>query len=167
MPLNKIKNDVFDEMLGVKLWSYRFTGNCLPASLQGLSRVRSIYPNAKVVIGRQSRVHISGIDPIILFKDAKIEQCPSFHAWIDLGNGDVFDMVGPSCYGKSDIYWDKKTAKKYDKEYFDVLSKTSDVYRFYIRLKWSQQKKKYRIKSGSINKVCSKKKWYQYIPFLN
>ncbi len=153
-------------MLKVQLWGGRFTANCLPVSLQGLSRVRLIYPNAKVVIGDLSQPDISQIDSISLFKDAKTEQCPSFHAWIDLGNGDVFDMVGPSWYNQSDNYWDKTTAKKYDKEYFEVLSKTSDVYRFYIRLKWSQQKKKYKIKSGSINKVYSKKKWYQYILFF-
>lgn len=69
-------------MPSIKLWGSQFTGNCLPVSLQAIKRVRQLYPDARVVIGRQSQIDgkSNDEDPIVLFKNAKICERPSFHA---------------------------------------------------------------------------------------
>lgn len=164
MSLSKIKDDVFHEMRSIKLWGNQFTANCLPASLQALDRVKLLHPHAKVVIGTQTKNNNLSIakHPIVLFKDAKIDSRPTFHAWIDLGNGDVFDMVGPSWNNKSEPYWDRATARKYCKGYYPILESTFEVYRFYVRLKWLQKNRKYKIKypqSIAIPKTARWKFW--------
>lgn len=150
-------------MRSIKLWGNQFTGNCLPASLHAIARVRLLYPDAKVVIGRQMKINYKSIaeNPIILFKDAKTKTCPPFHSWIDLGNGDVFDMVGPSWNDKSELYWDRASAKKYGKGYYCTLETTFEVYRFYIRMKWLRQGRKYKIKYPEVN-TQSKTPWWKF-----
>lgn len=134
------KHDLFSlamqRMSGCAIWGNTLFGNCLPASLCILDDAKVRHPGAFVVIGDICK---NGEEPVaaVLLQNFISDHCsskPPFHAWIDLGCGDIFDVVGPSWIGSSGTYYDAELASKEGFRYYNVLVDEVDVKAFYSKL---------------------------------
>jgi len=130
------------KMMNCSTWGNTLLANCLPASFCILDDVKKRFPEAFVVIGDIYKGDKNRIDPNALhnFKDGVCKNKPSFHAWIDLGSGDIFDVVGPSWLDLNYQYFDAETAAKEEVNYYSILTSEIDVSAFYSKLLKAQLK---------------------------
>lgn len=136
-------------------WGYTLAGNCLPACMSVLSMATEEFPKSRIVIGLAwtERWPFHDIDQaadrIRKFASKLIEQKPDFHAWIEFGNEDIFDSVGPSWFEgrgnkilNSCQYLDSELAEKSGVIYKPVLMDATQVNQFYCQLQIIQRRKK-------------------------
>lgn len=143
--LATFKHEMFclamQRMMDCATWGRKLAGNCLPACLCILPEIKSQFPAATIVIGDIDKC--GNNQPNLLdfqhFLKGEIDRQPSFHAWIDLGNGDLFDPVGTSWLNEGGTYLDASLAKKQGIHYYKCLTQAVDVSMFYQRLLYSRR----------------------------
>lgn len=135
-----LKHEMFclamQRMMDCRTWGNTLTGNCLPACLCILPEIQAAYPSARVVIGDIGKIGQAQPDCRLThqFIKGQVDRTPSFHAWIDLGNGDLFDPVGPSWLNQGGTYLDASQAQEQGICYYPCLTQVGDVNIFYQNL---------------------------------
>ncbi|CAA0327638.1 hypothetical protein ALT721_210010 [Alteromonas alvinellae] len=124
--------------------------NCLPFSLLAHRFVGRTDRNAKVVIGRLLPIGVTlssrSKNSIQTFHANNwLNTKPKFHAWICLGNGTIYDAVGPKLQnmktGNVISDWDYLNTEKALEsgfKYHEVIRERSKVTDFYRRLRLGQ-----------------------------
>jgi len=122
--------------------------NCLPISMLSIPYLKSgisdypgvTFPNAKVIIGgyvddEESQLSDNYITKIKAYSKDKMAKrdIPEFHAWIDLGNGDILDFVIMNFHAKSnhEDFMNYEKSQQYKIYYRQVLTDAKDVSEFF------------------------------------
>ncbi|MBH1583031.1 hypothetical protein I5V32_03365 [Stenotrophomonas maltophilia] len=143
MDLEELKDSwrlkALTDCMNDRIWGNTLTYNCLPACRHILSTVATTFPNAVIVVGILSK---NGPPPkknigndIVSFAEGNLPNKPDFHAWIDLDGNDIFDVVGPSCYGFDSLpYFDKALADSHNVFFSPILTTPQQTDAFYKQL---------------------------------
>jgi len=115
-----------------------FGNECLFVSTKCLALFQKSHPKAFVAIGLcEKNGRDVKVEPIIDFLKNPTNTAPFYHAWIDLGNGDIADLTLAQTHGErkemqeyQNNYIDAAAAKKIGIEYHSVIIDPIDVAKF-------------------------------------
>ncbi|MEF1225984.1 hypothetical protein QTO02_00220 [Vibrio fortis] len=124
-------------------WGCSLREACLPVCMGTIEHLKSLDANACIVIGDIAesplkKEHVSKIKNYP-FNEGKLDF--EYHAWFELGNGDILDLTGAKwlefTYGIKNLAetLDRNSAKATGFDYFPVITSPQAVQGFYEKLK--------------------------------
>lgn len=116
-----------------------FTRQCLPVSLYALSFIKETYPDAYVVIGviSNNSQDLAVADHLLKFiLQTEPIFYPPYHAWIDLGQGDIADLTLSATYPDTFTIFqlmamDRADAHNFGIDYKPVITDPVDIGKFF------------------------------------